>query len=217
MKKILLSTIVGIVLLSTTACSVGQNSSNGTNNGQASLQSTPSVTIAPVVARDIKIASTHADFIIYDSLSEVEKHADLIILAKFIGERELNEYKTEEGHTFLRNSISTIKILKSFKGEVDVDSTIQTFEPGYYQEKDSYVTIEGYNLMNEEGEYILFLKKNEAGPVHTIVGMYQGKYDLNMPDQVTAKVNETDIKSEYLGENVEQFNKLKQEVIEKYR
>ena len=137
-------------------------------------------------------------------------------MAKFTGEWELNEHKTEEGHTFLKNSISTVKILKSFKGDINVDSTIQTFEPGYFQKENEYVTVEGYNLMNEDGEYILFLKKNIEGPVHTIVGMYQGNYDVSTPKTVKAKVNNTEIGREYLGENVEQFNKLKQEVMSKY-
>ena len=109
-----------------------------------------------------------------------------------------------------------VKILKSFQGDIDVDSIIQTFEPGYFQKEDEYVTVEGYNFMNEDGEYILFLKKNIEGPVHTIVGMYQGKYDISTPNLVKTKVNQTDIGSEYLGEKVEQFNKLKQEVMKKY-
>lgn len=206
------------VVLSIVACNSEQDISNEKNNGKADDITTEQSTSLTdtTVNQNTKIMSTDADFIIYEELAEVEKSADLIVLAKFTGQRKLNEYKTEEGHTFLKNSISTVKILKSFKGDIDVDSTIQTFEPGFFQKKDEYVTIEGYNLMNEDGEYILFLSKNIEGPVHTIVGMYQGKYDVSKTNQVKAKVNQTDIGSEYLGRDVEQFNKLKQEVMTKY-
>lgn len=214
MKKLLLSIIMGSVVLSLAACNSEQDISNEKADDRMIEQSTSSTDTT--VNQNTKIISNHADFIIYEELAEVEKSADLIVLAKFTGQRELNEYKTVEGHTFLKNSISTVKILKSFKGNIDVDSTIQTFEPGYFQKEDEYVTVEGYNLMNEDGEYILFLKKNIEGPVHTIVGLYQGKYDVSKSNQVNARVNQTDIGSEYLGENVEQFNKLKQEVMTKY-
>jgi hypothetical protein len=215
MKKLLLSTIMGSVLLA--ACNSEQDISNEKNEkaDDITIEQSTSPT-ETTVNQNTKIISHHADFIIYEELAELEKSADLIVLAKFTGQRELNEYKTEEGHTFLKNSISTVKILKSFKGDIDVDSTIQTFEPGFFQKENEYVTVEGYNLMNEDGEYILFLKKNLEGPVHTIVGMYQGKYDVSKSNQVNARVNQTDIKSEYLGENVEHFNKLKQEVLTKY-
>jgi len=216
MKKRLLPIIIGSVVLSLGACNSEQDISNEKSNEKEKIEQSISST-DPTVKENIKIISTHADFIVHEELSEVEKNADLIVLAKFTGQRELNEYKTEEGHTFLQNSISTVKILKSFKGDIDVDSTIQTFEPGYFQKENEYITVEGYNLMNENGEYILFLRKNTEGPVHTIVGMYQGKYDVSKPNQVNARANQTDIKSEYLGENVEQFNKLKQEVMEKYQ
>ncbi|QPR69258.1 hypothetical protein I6G82_06495 [Lysinibacillus macroides] len=214
MKKLLQSIIISGVLLSTTACGLEQDSfSNDTTTKKVASQIVADAT----VNQKTKIASMHADFIIYDSLSEIEKNADSIVLAEFTGQRQLNEYKTAEGYTFHQNSISTVNILKAFKGEIDVGSTIQTFEPGFFQKEDEYVNLEGYNLMNEAGKYILFLKKNEAGPVFTIVGMYQGKYDVTAPNQVDAQVNKTDIESEYLGENVDQFNKLKQEVLAKYK
>ena len=215
MKKLLLSTIMGSVLLA--ACNSEQDISNEKN--EKADDRTIEQSISPTettVNQNTKIISHYADFIIYEELADLEKSADLIVLAKFTGQREVNEHKTEEGHTFLKNSISTVKILKSFKGDIDVDSTIQTFEPGYFQNEDEYVTVEGYNLMNEDGEYILFLKKNIEGPVHTIVGMYQGKYDISTPNLVKATMNQNDIGSEYLGENVKHFNKLKQEVLTKY-
>lgn len=164
------------------------------------------------------IASAHADFIIYESLSEIENYADLIVLARFTGERKMHEYKTSQGFTILKNSISTIETMKVYKGEASVDQSLQILEPGYYenQEQEQYNTIEGYNLLNEAGEYVLFLRENDASSPYTIVGMYQGKYDLNKPDQVNASTNQSDISSEYLGPNVEQFNKLKQEVLAKY-
>lgn len=201
MKKLLLLTLIGFIILMMAAC-----------NSEKTISTADSK-----IEQSIKIISTPADFIIYNSLPELEVSADFIVLAKYTGQRELNEYQTENGQTFLKNSISTVKIMESFKGDLAVNSSIQTFEPGFFQQENEYVTIEGYNLMNEAGDYILFLKKNLDGPVYTIVGMYQGKYDMNKPNLVNAKVNQHDIESEYLGENVEQFNKLKQEVLSKYQ
>ncbi len=96
---------------------------------------------------------------------------------------------------------------------------ITVYEPAYFEEG-NYISVEGYNLMNDGNKYLLYLKPMIDDDSYVIVGMYQGKYALDSPDLVKNTPNIKsyhDIKNvEYFGDNVEGFNKLKKQVKEKY-
>lgn len=166
-----------------------------------------------------KIASTHADYVVFEDLKELEEHADLIIKAKFSGDRELkNWYINDEIVETAAKSF--VKVNKVYKGTLD-EKIISIYEPAYLTE-DTFVNIEGYNLLNEEGNYILFLRKNLVDETYVIVGMYQGKYNLNIDPakKYQASKNKSIEKSilesyDYLGEE-DQFYVLKQQVHKKY-
>ncbi|MFC5469036.1 hypothetical protein ACFPPD_09900 [Cohnella suwonensis] len=214
MKKLLMFAFLGAMVFVVTACSSTDKASltnSSTGNTTSSQNATSTVSEKTTVS--YKIASHQAEMRIYENLDEIEASADLIVKATFTGERTLEEYKDEEGNVYNKESISTLEIKKVLKGDYS-EKTIKIYEPGYLI-GETYSTIEGYNWVNLDGDYILFLRKSKKG-LYTPAGMFQGKFDLKKPDKVKSDINKMDINSEYLGENVDLFNKLKQEVLAKY-
>lgn len=200
--------------MATTACNSGKEASLNPDVSPVGVATTEK-NVVQVEENNIKIVSSEADFDIYNTLPELEAKSPIVVRAKFTGERKINEYKGAQGETAYTNSISTIEVQKVLKGNIGEETTIHIFEPGYLK-GDVYSNVEGYNLLNEKGDYILFLRKDVNKDAYTVVGMYQGKYDLNAPAQVSSAESKTSIDKEYLGENVTQFNNLKAEVLAKY-
>lgn len=216
MKKFCLSAILAVSLvLIVSACGADKTAVTGEiikSEAQGSTE-TPAKIESP--SSEIKInSSDFTKYKLYKDVQELEQSSDLIVHANFSGKRQVNVYRGAQGEPTYTNSISTIQIQKVFKGDIAEKTEIQTYEPGFY-EGNVYNNVEGYNLVNEKGKYVLFLRSNDNG-IYTVVGMYQGKFDLNAPKQLQSVENKTMENSEYLGEDVKHFNELKQEVLDKY-
>ncbi|TCP59377.1 hypothetical protein EV586_101593 [Tumebacillus sp. BK434] len=77
--------------------------------------------------------------------------------------------------------------------------------------------------MDENGVYCLFLRKVVKSDFYAIVGIYQGKFDLNLKEfKKHPKTNQgmkaalLDPRVEFMGSDLEHFQKLKDEVVAKY-
>jgi hypothetical protein len=168
------------------------------------------------------VAILSADHMILDDLNTLEERSTLVVKAKFEGNRTLKEWtEISTDVVIATGSESEIKVSKTLKGEIKSNSPyIKIYEPAYFKDN-VFVSVEGYNLMNEEKEYILFLRPMKDDETYVIVGMYQGKYDLSSSELVKYdKSIETykDIKEiEFIGEDIEFFNKLKTQVLKKYQ
>lgn len=163
--------------------------------------------------RVISLSATHP---IFNDLESIEDIADSIIEVEFTGERDTISW----GEGEYQNSLSEVKINKVYRGELKEGDLIGVYEPAYFED-DTLHTVEGYNLMSENIRYIIFAKEFKDSN-YSIIGMYQGKYDLDNREKVTTqKTNSNyllELESEYLGdeENIKRFNKLKEQVVEKY-
>ncbi|MDR5001990.1 hypothetical protein [Brevibacillus parabrevis] len=172
----------------------------------------------------MKVFSYHADYKVYEDIEELESQSPIIVNAKFTGEREtiLGDSVTD----FIPFSKSKVKIKKVMKGDLEEEDNVLVFEPAAIDsEKNEFVTVEGYNLMNEEGEYTLFLRDTPKENSYQIVGMYQGKYDHSINDNVKNRTFITDFEDaiyddvaneEIIGDNLNHFQKLKDKVVQKY-
>lgn len=167
-----------------------------------------------------KVAVLEADYDLMNDINEVDKNSTLIVKGKYTGNRTLKEWIDESTNTVTAvASRSEIHVEKVLKGVLKKD-TITVYEPAYFKD-DIFVSIEGYNLMEKGHNYLLFLRPMKNDETYVIVGMYQGKYDLDLSEPVkrVSKIKKyEDLKGiEYFGENIEGFNKLKKEVKEKYK
>ncbi|WP_139490375.1 hypothetical protein [Brevibacillus dissolubilis] len=165
---------------------------------------------------DLTVSSVEADYVVFNSLEEMEKYAPIVVEAKFNGKRGLKEWKV--GESVQKASETFVEIKKVHKGDVKKGQTLNVYEPAFTGDG-LYQAIEGYNLMDEKGKYVLFLRPDMNGEGYVLVGMYQGKHDLNITEAAT-QVNAHSFSElegkEYFGDMAGQFNKLKGEVVAKY-
>ena len=166
------------------------------------------------------IMSSVENFLIED-INTLEDRSTLIIKGSFTGNRSQKNWgENSSGEVIARGSKSEIKVDETYKGAIENNaSTISIYEPAYF-ENSTFVSIAGYNLLSEKEDYLLFLRPAKNDDSYVIVGMYQGKYNLNSSDamkSVDSIKTYADVKdTEYFGENVDDYNKLKSQVLEKY-
>ncbi|MED4581904.1 hypothetical protein P9578_03825 [Brevibacillus choshinensis] len=158
-----------------------------------------------------------ASYATFPDIKALENAADVIAEVKFSGKRETKVWEFEEGDTYT-NSITNVEVKKVHKGEVSKGDEIEVYEPAYINENGFY-SIEGYNLMDKKGKYLLYLRTKKDGN-YSVLGLYQGKYDLNetstLKELKKFRSYEDVQDREYLGDEVEHFNQLKKENLKKY-
>lgn len=163
----------------------------------------------------------HADYFPIENIDILEERSTLIVNAKYTGNRTLKEWTDiSTGEVIATGSESEININEILKGDINSNSSaISVYEPAYFEDN-TYVSIEGYNLMNEEDNYLLFLRPMENEEAYVIVGMYQGKYNVNSTESLepvkSVKVFKDIKDTEYFGDNIEGYNELKTQVLKKY-
>ena len=169
-----------------------------------------------------KVANLEADYDLVGDIDNLDENSTLIVKVKYTGNRTLKEWKDEATNTVTATgSKSEVQIVDVLKGTLPKSQSkkITVYEPAYFEDG-NFISVEGYNLMNDGNKYLLYLKPMIDDDSYVIVGMYQGKYDLDSPDSVKNTKNiktYNDIKNvEYFGDNIEGFNKLKKQVKEKY-
>ncbi|MNI70743.1 hypothetical protein D3C73_1265730 [compost metagenome] len=131
----------------------------------------------------------------------------------FTGNRTPKFYTDDNNEIIVKASISEFEVGSLYKGNID-DRIISVVEPGYEDDSSIY-TIEGYKLMNDTDEYVLFLNDTYDGS-YRIVGMYQGQYKLENALGRNA-LNYFDEETEYFEseDQIEHFTRLKEQVVEK--
>lgn len=167
------------------------------------------------IEKDVSIRD--ASYASFTDIKALENAADIIAEVKFSGKRETKVWGYEEGDTYT-NTLTSVEVKKVHKGEVSKGEEIGVYEPAYISENGFY-SIEGYNLMNKKGKYLLYLRTKKDGN-YSVLGLYQGKYDLNetstLKELKKFRSYEDVQDREYLGDEVEHFNKLKKENLKKY-
>ncbi|OWA34978.1 hypothetical protein B9G55_14670 [Saccharibacillus sp. O16] len=172
--------------------------------------------------KKVKMASVgEADVDIYSSFAEVERVAPVIVeVQRTEAERAKDTSTDADGVVLDTWEVTEVEVNQVFKGNIEPKSKIKVAEPGYYDENGTYISYEGYKLMENGDRYLLTLRPS-TDDSYIVIGLFQGKFNLDKksPDQ---KITSNEIskqefqQADYVGENEEQFNKLKQEVLAKY-
>lgn len=173
---------------------------------------------------ELTVTSTLASYPMYDSVEDLEMETDAIVIATFHGERKTVDVPIAHGVS-KPLTYSDVKVQKVLQGDVKEGNTLQIAEEAVVQ-KGRYISTEGYKWMDEEGKYMLFLKKMSASDRYRIVGAYQGKFNLNITqpksfphtqEGLNKAIQDTQV--EYMGDehNTEHFLNLKEDAIKKYQ
>ncbi|MGZ0052403.1 hypothetical protein [Brevibacillus gelatini] len=169
----------------------------------------------------VEVRNSHASVTVYESVKDLEKDADLIIIGEATNKTENYIRYHENGEIDDYSTKRMVKVQKIFKNNLDeklaVGDEVEVWEPSIII-KDGVIgkqqrTIEGYRLMQNEKKYVLFLKKNTYFNNLAPLGVIQGKFPL---DEASKSLNYA-YKDEFKHYNFPQFDKLNEEVSIKYK
>ncbi|WP_019910247.1 hypothetical protein [Paenibacillus sp. HW567] len=157
----------------------------------------------------VQYINSSAKVISYADFNELDTSAELIIKGTkdHVVETILN--KNPKGEVLSYGTQSAIKVNKVFKSDnknIEVGSEIIVQENGAMnktQEGTFVYGIEGYQLMNENEEYLLFLDKSLTDSnIYFVKGVYYGK----VPLKDTTKI-------QYQGETTEKLEQIFKEAL----
>ncbi|UFJ41002.1 hypothetical protein LOK74_00090 [Brevibacillus humidisoli] len=161
----------------------------------------------------LKVESLHGSFKGYDELVKLEEDANAIIIGTALEQKENYIKRDEDGLIEDFATKRTIKVEQVFKNETGENLSegddIVVYEPAviYENKKGEKVlrTIEGYQLMEDNKKYVLFLRKDKAFPMFVPKSVIFGVYPLQ--DDTTNS----------LLEEFEPYKNMHKQVIEKYK
>ena len=157
------------------------------------------------------IADAKLDY--YRNLNDVEKETEVIVLGKKIKQNPSTIQKNN-GYVNGVYTISNFKIEKVFKGNFKPGDVIDVFESaGIDEETGKIYHIAGYELMEKDEEYLLFLRHSETDPWYMISGLKFGKISLS------GKKGDLRLEMEKANEYLEEFeneDRIREEAIKKY-
>lgn len=210
--------ITAVCLATVAACGSAQQAENV--NEAANMNQEIKVS-QPTIDR-VKIASATGiiDYEMFSSFSEVEHTAPVLVEVNPVGNRTQNSSQGADRTVLTTWQVTEVEVERVHKGEMKPGSILKVAEPGYVDENGDYFTYEGYKQMEDGHRYLLALRPGSEDE-YAVIGLFQGKFDL---DRVEAEIKtvpgEMDRKrfeeADYVGENAEPFNKLKQEALAKY-
>ncbi|OWR30374.1 hypothetical protein CDO73_10640 [Saccharibacillus sp. O23] len=203
--------IAAVCLAATAACGSAQQAANVNEETSVSQPTRDTVKI---------VSAGEADLKLFSSFSEVEYDAPVLVEVKRIGNRTQSTSKGNDGTVIDAWQVTEVKVEQVHKGEIKPGSILKVAEPGYFDGNGDYVTYEGYKQMEDGHRYLLALRSGSKGQ-YIVAGLFQGKFDLDRAEaEIKTVPGEMDRKRfeevDYVGENAEQFNKLKQEALAKY-
>ena len=159
------------------------------------------------------IADAKVDY--YGNLNDVEKETEVIVVGKKIKQNSSKIQKNKNnGYVNGVYTISNFKIEKVIKGNFKVGDVIDVFESAGIDEKTGKIYhIEGYELMEKDEKYLLFLRHSETDPWYMISGLKFGKISLS------GKKGDLRLEMEKANEYLEEFeneDRIREEAIKKY-
>lgn len=131
----------------------------------------------------------------FDTLDEMEEFADAIIrVTRKEGETSVVQYSADvaqSGFSFSEVEVEEIYVDKT--GEIQVGECIRMLENEYYSEKENIVYhVAGYNMMEANKEYLLFINKAEytdKSIYYVASGVIFGTISLESDNRAVARRN----------------------------
>lgn len=153
-------------------------------------------------------------------LASIENKAEMIVIGKKVVQEDPTVIYNQEDRINVAYTLSNFLVQKVISGdEVQGGMEITILEnEAYNKREDITYHIAGYELMKEDNEYLLFLRKSTTDPYYIIIGNNYGKVPLQNETsalrEAVQKAN-TSYATEKLSEWVRE-DRVKQQALEKY-
>lgn len=166
----------------------------------------------------------HGNYFKHEDEKEMNADADLIVIASsndsFLNREHVATYTPAEGELsesledfYTKNTIKIKDILKSEEGsDIKIGSEIDVIEPVAIVETGEgkqILTTENYLEMEEDTDYIIYLKRNTYGE-YGVINMNNGRFNLESEDQIV-NLNEHNHDNDK-----EEHEAFKKDVFERY-
>ena len=177
---------------------------------------------------EYEVVTINCDRVSYESLSEIEERADVIVEA-IIGEDQGQEVSSHYDYDIKKElpnggyTKKSITITNVYKGDIEVDDILLflhdyykwTYEDGTKQ----LITTSAFSPVKEGDKYLLFLHKESNKEGYSSVGDYLGIYPLTEIIHFAKDQKTTDfsyIYDLYKADNMDKIIALYDEVVRKY-
>lgn len=207
MKKKIAVVILGIMALSLFSCTKKEESTT--------TEETERQDVYQISETRPKLVRTEAKTDNYETLKQLEEKSPIILLVQKKKEIEsvLGGNKNAKIPVGTVSSVKVIKVIKNeSKEEIKQDGSIRVLEREVYDRDDNTVyRVNDYSMMQEDGEYFLYLKKSETNDEFIIRGGFFGKVEA---DTKSAKPGR--LKASKLSSDVQKIHKAAYEKNKKY-
>lgn len=154
----------------------------------------------------------------YQSLQSIEEKVALIVKVKKVNEEEPIIWRDEQGNVYFVGTIGNVEVLKVYKDEsdqhIEIGNILPIFENEAYDEKENTTYhVAGYQKMQVENEYMLFLNYSDGDKWYVPCSAIWGKYPLNPQENIL--YHDSEISTMSFDENL--VEKIGVEVIQKYQ
>lgn len=174
----------------------------------------------------VKYINSSAKVINFFDFNDLETSAELIVSGT--KDRVEKQYidRDDMGEVIGYGTKSAIKVNKVFKSknkEMTIGKYITVLENGATEQTNKGTIVygvEGYQLMNEKEEYLLFLDKSLTDPnIYFIKGVYYGKIPLKQPrkGKLQSKDEANPYDFQYKGEVTEKLEQIFTDALIKYK
>lgn len=156
----------------------------------------------------------------YINLEDLEKDSELIVIAKKISQEKPTIFRNDGKHISHVHTKSNFVVLKSFKGLLNINDNFSILESEAYDETTkTNIHVASYEMMKENNEYILFLRKSETVDSYLILAINFGKTPVEEEKDSTLRRNLKSVNNENSIEilkNLKYYDKIRKSVREKY-
>lgn len=153
-------------------------------------------------------------------LASIENKAEMIVIGKKVVQEDPTVIYNQEDRINVAYTLSNFlvqKVISDDEVQGGMEITILENE-AYNKREDITYHIAGYELMKEDNEYLLFLRKSTTDPYYIIIGNNYGKVPLQNETsalrEAVQKAN-TSYATEKLSEWARE-DRVKQQALEKY-
>lgn len=174
----------------------------------------------------VKYINSSAKVIDFFDFNDLETSAELIVSGTKVSVEK--QYIERDGMGDVigygtKSAIKINKVIKSRNKEITIGKYITVLESGATEQTNKGTLVygmEGYQLMNEKEEYLLFLDKSLTDPnLYFIKGVYYGKIPLKQPSKGKLQSNgdASPYDFQYKGEVTEKLEQIFTDALIKYK
>ena len=207
MNKKIAVVMMGVMVLLICGCTKKE--------GDTTAEKTEKQDVHQISEKEPKLVKTEAKTDNYETLKQLEEKSPIILLVQKKKEIEpvLGGNKSAKVPVGTVSSVKVIRIIKNeSKDKIEQDASINVLEREVYDRDDNTVyRVNDYSMMQEGGEYFLYLKKSETNNEFIIRGGFVGKVEA---DTKNAKPGR--LKSSKLSDDVQKIHKAAYEKNKKY-